>query len=300
MRRHLASDPRLSVSPATRDGRDRTVRLDVRQPDAAALAGMDAVVHCAVGGRDVTVDGTRAMLRAAEAAGVRRFVHLSSVAVYGAAAGMVMEETAAVAPDGSGYAAWKAAAEQACMQQAGIETVRLRPAIVYGAGSALWVTGLAHRIRSGRWGVFGAAGDGTCNLVHVSDVATAVAAALTAPRAAGRAFNVNGPQAVSWNEWFALLAHGIGAPPLRAVPPAILRARTLAALPVKAMARLRPGLGSEWLLGAPARSELALFAQKATYPVFAAREALGWAPAVDVAAGLAESLACLPRDRLAA
>src|SRR5262249_57708333 len=56
-----------------------------------AVAGMDAVVHCAAhlggGGRalhaQINAAGTRALLAAAERAGVARLVHLSTVAVYG-------------------------------------------------------------------------------------------------------------------------------------------------------------------------------------------------------------------------
>src|SRR5215510_9578874 len=38
----------------------------------AAMAGVSHVVHCAVGGREVTVEGTRTVLEAARAAGVQR------------------------------------------------------------------------------------------------------------------------------------------------------------------------------------------------------------------------------------
>ena len=48
------------VVATTRDGRRGTRVLDVCDADRlpAALAGVGAVVHCAVGGREVTVDGT--------------------------------------------------------------------------------------------------------------------------------------------------------------------------------------------------------------------------------------------------
>ena len=293
--RRLGQDPAFRVVPATRDGRDGSRRLDLRAPESLkpALAGLDAVVHCAVGDRAVTVDGTRALLAAAAEAGLRRMVHLSSVSVYGATTGEVAESTPLIPSGTPGYAGWKVAAEEACLAQRGLEVVRLRPAIIHGAGSTLWVGRMAERIRAGRWGSFGAAGEGCCNLVHVSDVAEAVAAALSAPGAAGRAFNVNGPEAISWNAWFERLAAAMGAPPLRAIPPAAIRARALLSLPLKAAARLRPGLAASWLLGAPARSELALFALRAHYPTDAARAALGWVPRVGVEEGLAEAAAWL-------
>ena len=297
----LSRSPDLGVIVTTRDGRDGSRRLDLRDPACmqAALAGVDAVVHCAVGDRAVTVDGTAALLRAAAASGVRRLVYISSVAVYGAATGQVGEDSPLVPADGHGYAAWKVAAERACLGTSGIETVRLRPAIIYGPGGTLWVSQMARRIRSGRWGTFGPAGEGTCNLVHVADVASAVAAALSAP-AAGAVFNVNGPVAMTWNEWFVRLAQAIGAPPLPRLSPLALQARSFASLPLKALARKRPGIAADWLLGAPASSELALFALHATYPATAAQTALGWSPKVTVEQGLAESVEWLRQEGLAA
>ncbi len=298
--RHLSRDPALAVVAATRDGRDGSRRADLRDAAGirAALDGVTAVVHCAVGDRRVTVDGTAALLRAAAGAGVRRVVHVSSVAVYGRAIGIVREDAPLISPDGNGYAAWKMAAEQACLAEPGVETVRLRPAIVYGPGGTLWVSRLARRIRAGRWGLFGAAGEGVCNLVHVSDVAAAVSAALAAP-AAGAAFNVNGPEAVTWNEWFARLAAATGSRPLQTLSPLAWRTRSLAALPLKALARVRPGIAADWLLGAPAASELTLFALAARYPTDAAQAALGWTPAIGIAEGLADSVAWLRQEGLA-
>ena len=287
----LAAMPAVAAVAATRDGRAGTRRLDLRDENTlpAALDGVQAVVHCAVGDRAVTVDGTAALLRAAAAAGVRRVVHLSSVAVYGAVSGECPETAAMVPATGSGYAAWKAAAELACLEQRGVEIVRLRPAIVYGAGSMPWVAQLAQRIQSGRWGLFGRAGEGICNLVHVRDVADAAIAALQAPRAAGQALNINGNESLTWNGWFTALAQAIGAPPLQPVAPTRLWLRSLASYPVKAAARVSPGLASDWLLGAPARSELTLYALCARYPAEAATAALGWAPRVPIADGLAEA-----------
>src|SRR5262249_54346831 len=63
----------------------------------AALEGVEAVVHCAArvarrGNRDDffrdNVDGTRHLLEAARRAGVERFVHVSSIAVYGVERGL--------------------------------------------------------------------------------------------------------------------------------------------------------------------------------------------------------------------
>jgi len=67
---------------------------DVRDADAvhAAMAGCDAVIHAAGKFRfwgqyeefhDINVEGTRNVLEAAQRAGVRRFIHISTIAVVG-------------------------------------------------------------------------------------------------------------------------------------------------------------------------------------------------------------------------
>ena len=302
---HLARQPGIVVHGGTRDGRAlgagiHPARCDVT--DAASLGrlvtGFDAIVHCAVGNQAVTVGGTQAVLAAAQSAGVRRVVHLSSVALYGQAEGALDEAHPIVAETIGGYAGWKSAAEAQCRHFAanGLDVAMLRPAIVYGPGSELWVGLPARRLLSGHWGTMGEAGDGICNLVHVDDVATAVLAALQAQGIAGEAFNVAGPEAITWNDWHRRLGLAIGLKRVPEISPATLRRRAIASLPAKALARLLPPAGRMLrprLLTAPARSELALFRLRATYPTDKAQRLLGWAPRIDIATGLAGSVAWL-------
>jgi nucleoside-diphosphate-sugar epimerase len=302
--RALAAQPGLVVRGATRDGRAlgagiTPCRLDVRDATTleAALTGVDAVVHCAVGDRETTVEGTRTLLRVARASGVRRVVHLSSVSVYGDASGAVDEATPLVSSEGEGYAHWKSAAEAICRAAAltGLEIVMLRPAIVYGPGSRLWITLPAERIASGVWGGLGEAGRGTCNPVHVRDLAEACRAAIHAPvDEAGEAFNIAGATTLSWASWYDRLAKGLGRPALRDLPPAVWRRRALAGLPFKALARVLPAAGRVFrrqILASPARIELALFALQATYPAAKAAAKLGWYERIGLDEGLVESIA---------
>lgn len=257
------------------------VAMDVtdRMSCDRAMHSVGAVVHCAVGDAAVTVGGTQTVLAAA---GSRRVVHFSSIAVYGATAGIVTEDVPL--PVGlRGYAAWKQAAEAAC----GANVVRLRPSIIYGPGSVVFVDNLLARMRAGRWGVFGADADGLCNPVHVDDVARAAALALTAD-AGGQAFNIDAGTPLPWNTWFARLA-AIEGIKLTEHPPGRLRAWSRAALPAKALARivprLRPVLAHALL--APSGSECALFGLHSTYPATRARTVLGWQPLVPLETGIA-------------
>ncbi|QEO16386.1 NAD-dependent epimerase/dehydratase family protein [Acetobacter vaccinii] len=254
---------------------------------ATALAGVDAVVHCAAGSAQATVAGTRNTLEACRMAGVRQVVHISSIAVYGNAQGTVLENTPQVKTTGRSYAASKAMAEALCLSFAPLNIIRLRPTIIYGPDSPLWVTGLIARMKAGYWGTYGAAGNGTCNLVHVADVASAVVAALQTPQAGGQAFNINGPDTLSWNDWFRDLAQAAGLPPLRPVPEAVLYAQVLASLPFKLLRRAGIKPLPAWATSAPAPSEVRLFRRHATYPTQAAAQAMGWAPCIKLAQGLA-------------
>lgn len=295
--RRLAGDPAMEVLAASRSartpqGRIRPVQLDLR--DAAslerALQGVEAVVHCAYADRATTVDGTRNLVAAMRRTGVGRLVHLSSISVYGKASGQVTESWPRIPGSGDDYAGWKAAAEEICEAAPGISTVMLRPAIVHGAGSGLWVSKMARRLEAGAIGDMGPAGEGTCNLVHVSDVAEAAAAGLT-----GRpdAYNINGTEPIAWNDYFARLAGAIGVP-LPHISPTALRLRALAAFPLKAVGRLLPPLRGALptvLLETPLAPEQKIYALRATYPVALAAEGLGWAPRIGIDEGIADGVA---------
>ncbi len=281
------------------------VAADVTDPRglAAALAGCDAVAHCAVGDAAVTIDGTRAVLDAAGQAGVGRWVHLSSVAVFGAASGAVTDAVPLVAAGRDSYGAMKAAAEQACRERVAAgaappDGVILRPTIVTGPGSDLWTLKMGRRLASGRWGTFGAAADGLCNPIHVDDLAAAVGAALArdpAPQSDGSpppAHIVTGPETLTWNDYFRRLNGAMGRPPLPVIGPGALKARIAAGLPAKALSRLLPALGAPlrpWLDAVPAMGELTLFALRATYDGGGAEAALRWRPRHGVDATLAEA-----------
>jgi nucleoside-diphosphate-sugar epimerase len=184
----------------------------------AALAGADGAVNCVAGDAASLVGSTRALCAAARAAGVRRIVHLSSMAVYGAATGLVTEDHT---PDPGGWWYGQAKLESealvAAFVQHGGEAVILRPGCVHGPRSVQWTWRVARLLRAHRIGDLGAAGDGGCNLVHVADVAEAVLAALYRPGIAGQVFNLGDPDPGTWNSYFVSLGRAIGATPIRRV-----------------------------------------------------------------------------------
>jgi nucleoside-diphosphate-sugar epimerase len=295
------------------------VQCDIMRPDqlSAAMRGVDHVIHCATSDDlRVITEGTANVLAAARAAGVGRVVHLSSIAVYGGATGVVEEDTPAPAGTLSPYGEAKRQAEATCREAAsqGQAVVMLRPTIVYGPFSERWTVLYAMRLQARRWGELGPAGEGMCNLVHVHDVARYAIAALHAKGADGEAFNINGPEVVSWNEYFRRFNGALGLPPLEPRPPGNAQLMARLTQPVRvagkiALKRFQPQL--VWLSQksdrakhllketeltlrcTPNEDELRLFGLDAVYPTTKAERVFGFPPRVDIATGLAMSVAWL-------
>ncbi len=111
--------------------------------------GMDAVFHTAamvsLWGRDrekisrVNVAGTERMLAEAIAAKVRRFIHTSSIAVFGSPGKTVNEKTPTDPGEVRGnYSTTKYMAEKAALrafQKDGLDTVTLNPSVIVGVNS---------------------------------------------------------------------------------------------------------------------------------------------------------------------
>jgi len=191
-------------------GAAAAIRLDARDIAAMqrALTDVDGVVNC-VAGDEATIVASAQALFTACAAGSRaaRVVSLSSMMVYGSAAGTV-DETAPLRGDYDAYSAAKAEVERLSRNYPNV--VHLRAGIVYGPGSPIWTERIGGWLREQRLGDLGGAALGSCNLVHVDDVAEAVLRALRLPGIEGEAFNLSLPAPPSWNEYFQQFAAALG------------------------------------------------------------------------------------------
>lgn len=187
---------------------DATDRVAVR----GAVEGIDAVVNCVSGTAQTIIRNADAVF---DAAGGRRVVHLSSMAVYGQATGLI-DETALLRADAGPYGAAKIAAETRAQDAANV--VVLRPGCIYGAGSRQWSCRIARLLVAGRIGDLGAAGDGCSNIVHVADVVAAILAAVRTDAATGAAFNLAMPGAPDWNGYFLAFAQALRSVPVARIP----------------------------------------------------------------------------------
>jgi nucleoside-diphosphate-sugar epimerase len=286
------------------------VPCDVLSPEQidAALDGCDAVVHCAAGDEQVTVTGTRNLLTAAGRHRLDRVVHLSSVAVYGKAGGII-DEACPRRSKGNPYAELKIAAEQVCEQfiDRGTPVVVLRPSIVYGPFGETWTVSFARRLASGKWGTMGKRGEGNCNLVYVTDVVQAIYRALVAENVAGEFFNVNGDDVITWNEYFSRFNAALGREPLPVnnTWPLAVKAKLLS--PVRESARYalarfgrvatrlhaKSSLAAKYMRATesllkltPTNEQLKLYGVQVEYVIDKAKDKLGYVPRVDSQQGL--------------
>lgn len=269
----------------------RVVRGDVADPAslAGALAGHEGIVHlaAAVGygqGMDhclrVNRDGTRNVAEAAVSAGARRFVHLSSVSVYGRAAGRPIDEDARLRKTGDPYGDTKIDAERilrAHEARGELALTVLRPTVVYGPGDDKFLPKLAENLRAGRARVIGS-GRQRVDALHVDDLVELLARVLEDPRAVGRTYNLNHPANPTWNEFVAFLAEKLGVPPPAGHVPYPLALATAAGMELAA-----------WLSGREprlTRYAVRVVGRAYDYRVDRARTELGFAPRVDLEQGV--------------
>lgn len=290
------------------------VLCDLLNPEQVrdATRDVDAIVHCAVGNRRATVDGTRNLLEAALDNGVGRVVHISTIDVYGRAEGTVSEEHPLVRTNRE-YGDAKIEAEEVCgsFVDRGLEVVILRPTIVYGPFSDLWTLEFALRFRDGDWSLPRDACRGRCNLVYVDDVVQAILLSLDADESVnGEAFNVNGPDHITWQDYFDALNAALRLPPLPSPDPSTSRLTTKLVGPVRSLVKgtytrfEAPILGlykrsrlarriMKWTEGMLRRvassAELDLYGRVADFPVEKVRQALGYDPVVAMDRGVAMS-----------
>ncbi len=263
---------------------------------AAACAGSDVVIHTAAvvredGPRDlydrVNVGGTDTMVRAARAAGVRRFVHLSSVMVYGFSYPDRVSEDGPLRGEGNPYCETKIESERVvrAQSQPGVfEVTVIRPGDVYGPGSIPWVVRPFEMIKAGLF-VVPSGGRGIVNHVYVDNLVDALF--LVVERDASSVFTISDGIGATCLEYFRPIAEAAGRPRIRTAPAALLRST------------FRVVQGAAALVGrqAPAApSAVDYLLRPYAYSIDKARRELGYEPAVDFEAGMRRVKEWLARE----
>jgi nucleoside-diphosphate-sugar epimerase len=189
-----------------------------------ALGDSDIVIHCAYGNtpdvalnRRINEEGLRNLGEAALDRGVRRFIHLSTIAVYGTETPELVTEETPVRFSGDEYGDSKIRAEAICreLMARGLPLVIVRPTIVYGPFSPIWTVGAIKRVMAGGWENT-ADVDGLCNPVYVGDLVSGIFLCIENDRAIGETFNLSGSDVIPWNDYYQAYKDVAGMP---AAPP---------------------------------------------------------------------------------
>ncbi len=251
----------------------------------AALRGCDAVVHLVARVhvmddtaqnslalyRATNVEATLNLARQAAAAGVKRFVFISTIKVNGEGRDAAYRETDVAAP-GDAYAMSKWEAEQGLQRiarETGLEIVILRPPLVYGPGVKANFLRLMRIVGRG-WPLPLGAIRNRRSLLYLGNFVDAIGLCVEHPAAAGQTFLLDDGEAVSTPELVRALANAMGRPV------------RLLLVPVGVLELAGALLGKR---AAVARLTGSLFVDSS-----AIRSRLGWVPSYTLRQGLAATV----------
>jgi len=259
-------------------GRDTVGPIGRETQWAPHLSGIDAVIHLAAVGvhgrvgtaseiaelREVNLYGTERLAAAARAAGISRFVLVSSARAMAETSTAPLSADDPAAPTDP-YGQSKRAGEVAVQQAAGdaMEVVILRPPLVYGPGAGGNFGRLATAVRRGLPLPLGLV-NSPRSMIFVDNLADALVHALRCPAGV---YLPSDRHDVGLAALARAMAHGLGRQPrLFPCPPALFRLAGVVTGRSPAVARL-----------------LSPFQVDGRYP--------GWAPPVDFETAMARSMA---------
>lgn len=196
---------------------------------APALAGCTAVVHLAgqahkfgatkakqeAGFHAVNSDATQRLAEAANMAGIRKFVFISSIGVHGSASSYPITESSPLSAT-EPYSASKLSAEMGLRDLAwdrGLDITIVRPPLVYGPGCPGNLRRLAGLIKKRLPLPFGLANNRR-SMISVENLCDAVMCCLESPESANETFVVADTDAMETSNVIRHLAAGMGLPAL--------------------------------------------------------------------------------------
>ena len=236
--RDLQSNPAICLSALTRKSSntlpDTITRIDIDGIDGATdygnrLDGIDVIIHLAArvhqlkeldeasypAYKSINADGTLNLARQAAAAGVTRFIYLSSIKVNGEFTLPGHPFTAEDLPSPSDpYAVSKLEAERGLMalsEKSAMEYVIIRPPLVYGPGVKANFQKLMGLIHKGLPLPFGSVNN-LRSMVSIDNLTSLIRHCIDHPNAANKIFLVSDDQDVSTTELLRIIADSMGLP----------------------------------------------------------------------------------------
>ncbi len=265
-----------------------------------AMKGVHTVYHAAAQVGDwgpwerfvaISIDGTSNMLEAARSAGVKRFLHVSSISAYGHpdGEGLVLDETAPLGVDlhkWSYYSRAKVQAEKIAWEyhkRGDVPVTVVKPSWLYGPRDRASMPRVIRAIKAGKGKLVG---DGTnlLNLTYAGNEAEGCILAATADKALGESYNLSSDGDITQGEYFNKVAECVGAKPVTKIVPYAVAFN--AAFVMEMFGHLfrteKPPLVTRyavWLMG-----------RKCFFSSEKARRELGWQPTVGYEQGIESSV----------
>jgi nucleoside-diphosphate-sugar epimerase len=184
---------------------------------AEKIKGCDVIIHTAgwSGGFSkskelawkTNVEGTANMLASAKKCGIKKFIYVSSVAVYGMNDNLVIDEADETPTINELYPDSKIAAESLVVNS-GIPYVIIRPGCIYGPRGEGWTLGIIKQIKSG----FKLLGNdsGLINISFIDNFIDGLWSAIISDDALYNIFNINDDILVSYREFYTRFGRMIG------------------------------------------------------------------------------------------
>lgn len=291
--RVVAQDLHLErVAHLASPGRFELLEGDVADPEvqARAVKGVDTVFHLAAAHLDVSksedeyrrvnVEAVRSLTRAFLEARGRRFVHCSSVGVFGQVRNPPASEDSPCAPD-LVYEKTKLAGEKVVLEAVGktaLAAVVVRPVWVYGPGCPR-TEKLFSALRKGRFLMAGR-GEKLRHCVYIRDMNEAFHLASLSEEALGQVIIVGDAGAVTVRQLVDEMCRVSGSRRPRTLPLSLLYLAGLGAeLAFKPLGKDPP----------ISRRTLRFFTGNTAFDIGRARRLLGYEPRYDLASGLTET-----------
>jgi nucleoside-diphosphate-sugar epimerase len=227
----------------------------------------------------VNVEGTRMVLEAAKRSACKRFVHLSSVMVYGFDYPDQVTEEGSLRGEGNPYCQTKLESDQLACQfhmPGGLEVIVIRAGDVYGPRSKPWVLTQATEMVKGRF--INAGGKiSYINHVHVDNLIDAIFLAIEKD-VTGEVFNVTDDRRTTFYEYYSRLAEAAGTT-YREIPIPVMNA----------LFWLITTYGKLFRVAVPVdHATLKFMLRNKSYSVQKAERLLGYKPRITLEAGMQE------------
>ena len=231
------------------------------------------------------VEGTANVIQACRDAGVKRLIHVSSLTVLGLprTGKRVDEKTPLAGSVRDHYTISKMAGENLVRDahgRSGLETVVIRPGVIWGPGDTTILPRLIALLRRKRL-VFIGRGNNHLGLSHVDNLSRGLILAAMTPAAAGQLYHMTDGEAITARSAFQALARTLGVdPPRFALPFSLVY---LLAAGLELLARLRHDPTPPVL----SRYGVRLIACDSRYDISKAQNELGYAPHLTFSQGIA-------------